>query len=181
MYQNLPLPTRPMKSHKQCLLVDCEPFGLSLSCTHALLQELQNITDSCKTFVPTLSLWLFFKLATIGQLDALVDSNFPTLAVSASNNRFYSDSTLQLNRLQDAVRILEPITRVETVFTRRLKYHCHTLPSDNAALCVLGNLKILRGCINRKRMRVESTLWEGLDEYPEATEAELRVLLDSVW
>lgn len=177
MYQNLPSFSQLAKSHKNCLPANFEPFGPSQSCTLPVLRDIVNIIKDCKTFFPSLSLQQLFNLTTIDQLDALVDSTFTI--PSASNSRFYPDSTFQMTQLHETIRILATATRVEASLNRRLKYH-HTIPSDNTALRALCNLKTLRGCISRKRIAIENALWKGLDEYPEEAEARLRVLLDSV-
>jgi hypothetical protein len=178
MYQNLFSPSRRTKLHRKCLHVDCPPFGTCHSCTSPLLQQIHETVNSCKTFVPSISLQQLMSPATVDQLDALVTLDFPT-PTAVFNGRFFSDSVFQMNQLREAARILLTAASLQVKLDRCLKRH-DTLPSENAAFVVLWNLKTLNECISRKRATVESTLWKGLDDYPEQAEIKLRALMNQV-
>ncbi|KAF5391172.1 hypothetical protein D9757_002992 [Collybiopsis confluens] len=171
------------KIHKNCLPVDCPPFGISRSCTSPILQQISDTANACKQYVPSISLHKLLTLCSIEQLDAIVTLDFPTLA-PASNNQFYLALRLQINQLQEAARVLSRAATIQISITSSLKVHRRvdhdTLPSDNAARVAIRNLKTLYGCINRRRLAVESALWKALDDFPQQTEARLRALVDQV-
>ncbi|KAF5381821.1 hypothetical protein D9757_008317 [Collybiopsis confluens] len=172
-HSNIHSPSRRSK-HKKCFPFECPPFGCSRSCTRPILEQIMDIVEHCKAFLPSLSLPQLLNSTTT---NALLASDFPVVDSVSCNRQFYSDSTFQLNQLQEAANTLLPAAGLQSKIVLLLKHH-RALPSDNIALVVLGNLKILQGSISRRRVMVECDLWQGLDAYPEQTAVQLRVLVN---
>ncbi|KAF5384608.1 hypothetical protein D9757_007521 [Collybiopsis confluens] len=167
-------PSPSMKSHTKCFAVDCPPFGISRSCTRPTLKQIHHIIESCKAFVPSISLQQLLLSTTTA---ALIESDFP--ALEFDDNWSFSGYTFQINQLREAAQALSPATTFRPKIILHLKHH-RALPSDNTALVVLGNLKTLYESIGKKRVAVEHTLWQGLDDYPEWTVVQLRALVNQL-
>ncbi|KAF5349882.1 hypothetical protein D9757_009576 [Collybiopsis confluens] len=160
MYQKLLSPHRPTNYHKKCFPAECPPFGSSRSCTRLLLEEINDMIESCKAFLPSITLR---QLLTSATTDILIESDFPAVGSIFSTDRFYSDSTFQINQLREAAKTLSPAATLRSKIILHLKHH-HALSSDNLALVVLGNLKTLHET--------------ELDDHPEQTAVKLKALVN---
>ncbi|KAF5378054.1 hypothetical protein D9757_011534 [Collybiopsis confluens] len=175
MYHQLLSPSRRKKHHKECIPVNVPPFGLSRSCTSTLLQQISDSIHCCQQLLPSLLIQHILYSASAEQISSIVDSEFPNVAATSSN-QFYLDSKLHIKELGDAARILSAANSIQIKITSRLKNH-DALPSDDVALVSLGNLKTLYKCIIKKKLELENSQWTAFDEHPEQTEAKLRALM----
>ncbi|KAF5382233.1 hypothetical protein D9757_008919 [Collybiopsis confluens] len=172
VYQHILSPSRRKKTHKKCIPVIVPPFGLSRTCTSPLLQQISDSVYCCKQLIPSLSIHHLLTSETIDQIDSIVNSEFPNVA-STSSNQFFLDSKLYIKQLGDAARIISVAGSIHAKINSHLKHH-DALPSDNVALI---DLKTLYERIIEKKLAVENSLWTALDDHPEQTEAKLRDLM----
>ncbi|KAF5339940.1 hypothetical protein D9757_014437 [Collybiopsis confluens] len=172
MYQKILSPSRPTEYHNKCYSVDCPPFGTSRSCTRLLLEHISDMIESSRAFLPSLTLG---QLLNSAATDALIESDFPAVGPAFRIDRFYSDSTFQINQLREAAKTLSSVGPLRSKIILHLKHH-RALSSDNIALVVLGNLKALHESIAKKRVMVECALWQELDGHPEQTVVKLKAL-----
>ncbi|KAJ3746053.1 hypothetical protein DFH05DRAFT_1458424 [Lentinula detonsa] len=160
----------------QCELVECAPFDPACSCNLQYFIQLSVLVNSCRLYLPFLSLPGLFVTANLFDFEIALDRHFQVGLSVPSGKRLYAEFNAQIKRLQDLCRILCNGSTIRSKFIPCTRRH-RPLQSDAQALVVFNNLSLLLDSIRGKIVSLESDWRASLDRYPGNTEEMLRALM----
>ncbi|KAF5349741.1 hypothetical protein D9757_014553 [Collybiopsis confluens] len=143
------------KTKHNCKVTECPPFGLTRTCRAVYILQLVHLVNSCQLLLPSLNLTSLLHDTRIESLKDAVDQRF-SVSSSAPEEMFYIESEAHIKALRAI------------------------LPSDGLVLKLFTNLQLLQEFATTKRTWMEQALLRALDDYPETTEARLRLTMKKI-
>lgn len=156
--------------HSKCSAVNCLPFGKARSCAAKHLISLSNIVDQCFQILPQLTPLLLL-IAGKPQFEAVVALNFPFHQLESDETCFVQ-FTPELNRLQDLIHHLSPLSTIQQNIILCLKQH-DRLPSEQIATRILAHLSLLQELLLDRFQRSLDIWCARLDTSPDRATKEL--------
>ncbi|KAF5364863.1 hypothetical protein D9757_012750 [Collybiopsis confluens] len=163
------------KTKHRCEVTECQPFGLTRTCRAVYILQILHLVNDCQLFLPSLNIDGLLAITKVEDLKDVIEHCFPASA-SAPEEMFYVNSEAQTKTLRELSTKLSLITTIASKFALCLRRHDY-LPSDGLVLKAFANLQLLLELTNTKCALAEQTLLKALDDYPETTEARLRMLM----
>ncbi|KAF5351497.1 hypothetical protein D9757_013246 [Collybiopsis confluens] len=145
-------------------------------CNAGSFLELLTLIKYCQTHLPFLSLTTLSTAVDLAEYQHVLDQHF-RLHRSDESDGQYAYFEAQNRRLCNVASKLSTAPVMQHPFSSCTRFHV-PLPSDNQALVIVGNLRLLLRSIYGKQLSLYREWSKMLDHYPETTEKMLRSVMD---
>ncbi|KAF5347228.1 hypothetical protein D9757_014573 [Collybiopsis confluens] len=107
----------------------------------------------------------------------VLDQQFHLSLSNGLDTHLYANFETQSKRLRElSLHLTTAVPKLQVKFTASARRH-PILSSDNQALVVIGNLRLLLGCVNAKQDYLENEWSRALDDCPRAAEQILNAVM----
>ncbi|KAF5374550.1 hypothetical protein D9757_012410 [Collybiopsis confluens] len=133
--------------------------------------------SNCQKYLPFVSMRSLTTVTNVADYKKILDRQFHLSLSGGFDTHLDADFEAQSKRLREiSLQLSNTVPLMQLKFTISARRHTILL-SDNQALVVLGNLRLLLGCLNAKQNFLENEWSMALDKRPRAAEQMLNTLM----
>lgn len=167
-----------VQEHTECLLVACDPYGTSRTCTRTYLLQLSALILCCQSHIPTFPGPPALIETHRKLIKRILTQHFTALSTTFDDS-FYMNYVIRLKKLSVLVKHLASLPHLQHQVSLCISQHDMFPPSSTITASFL-NLYYLQEQLAILKTSTEIVFFDILDSNPHRAEVQLKSLMREV-
>lgn len=167
-----------VQEHTNCLIVACDPYGTSRTCTRTYLLQLSALILCCQSHIPTFPAPLVLIQARRKLIRRILTQHFTALPTTFDDS-FYLIYVIQLKKLSVLIKHLASLPHLQHQVSLCISRHDMCTPASTITATFL-NLCYLQEQLGILKTSTQVVFFDILDSNPHRAEVQLKSLMKEV-